>query len=296
MMRPSLQRLLKPRTLLWAALPLTLVIVAVAAAATVASAPGPPQYIALGDSLAASMQPDEDWGDHSTDQGYVQVISRRLGIRARSLSCGGAVTGTVRFGGAGCQPPGQPGQLARAVAFLQRNPGTRLVTIEIGDNDVERCISEDQMDAQCIAGGMAAISRNLPVIARRIVAAAGPHTQVVGIVDYDQFLAYWLDGSAGQRAARRSLRVIDAMNARMKAIYEDAGVTLADGGGRFAIDDMTSQRDLPGYGTVPLGVYRTCQWTWACSGPALVSDDHANAAGYRQLARAVLDTLDAPAG
>ena len=287
-MRPTLQRLLKVSRIVATVL---VAVLAVAAAALAAQPPAPPQYIALGDSLAAGMQPDAEGRDHATDEGYVQVVSRRLGLRGRSLSCGGAVTGTVLHGGAGCQPPGQASQLVRAERFLHRNPGTRLVTVDVGDNDVEHCVDEASIDYDCVDSGIAAIKRNLPVIVRRLLAAAGPDTQVVGIVDYDQFLAYWLDGTAGQQAARRSLRVIERLNATMASVYQDAGVPVADASVRFAIDDLTTPRELPGYGTVPLAVYRTCRWTWACTGPHLVSDDHANATGYRQIALAVLDAL-----
>jgi lysophospholipase L1-like esterase len=237
-----------------------------------------PEYIALGDSLA-------------TDQGYVDVLARRLGLRATNLSCGGATTRTLIHGRAGCQPSGEPGQLPRAEAFLRAHRDTALVTVDVGDNDVEPCVSERGVDRACVAAGMARIGRNLPVIARRLRAAAGPRAAVVGVIDYDQFLAYWLDGAAGRRAARRSLGVLEPLNARMAAIYRAAGVLVADAGARFAIADLTTPRRLPGHGEVPLAVFRTCLWTWACNGDDLAADDHPNAAGYRQIARAGLCVL-----
>jgi hypothetical protein len=77
----------------------------------------------------------------------------------------------------------------------------------------------------------------------------------------------------------------------MAAISRAAGLRVADAGARFAITDLTTPRRLPGHGRVPLAVYRTCTWTWACSGKDLAADDHPNATGYRQIARAVLQVL-----
>jgi hypothetical protein len=167
------------------------------------------------------------------------------------------------------------------------------VTVNIGDNDVEQCIDTrpPAVDFGCIRRGMADIRRNLPVIARRLKAAAGAHTAVVGILDYDQFLALWLDGRAGRVVARRSVRIIGSLNALMARIYRQAGVKVADAGVRFRTTDLTTRRNLPGVGQVPTAVERICRWTWACSEPPVGRDDHARAIGYRQIAQAVLDAL-----
>jgi hypothetical protein len=84
---------------------------------------------------------------------------------------------------------------------------------------------------------------------------------------------------------------IEALNERMAGIYRRAGVLVADAGARFATTDLRNTRVLPGFGLVPLAVYRICRWTWACSPPPIGHDDHANAAGYNQIAQSVLDAL-----
>ena len=271
------------------------------------SAEGPPTpaplYLSLGDSLAAGMQPDERGVDRPTSQGYASVIGRRLapvhpGLRTLRLSCGGADTRTLLAGGAGCQPPGEASQVVQAERILRRHRETVLVTVDIGDNDVEHClvVRPPSIDDACVRRGRASVARNLPVIARRLRAAAGPHTAVVGVLDYDQFLALWLDGRRGRSVARRSVGIIGSLNSLMAGIYRHAGVQVADAGPAFHTRDLRTRRNLPGFGSVPLAVERICTLTWACSPAPIGHDDHARPEGYRVIAEAVLDVLNAGGG
>lgn len=261
----------------------------------------PPAYLSLGDSLAAGSQPDADGDDGPTRQGYADAIGRRLaatypGLRTVRLSCGGARTATLMQGGAGCQPKGEPAQLVRAERYMAAHPNVPLVTLDIGDNDVEGCISvlPPSIDAACVREGRARIARNLPLIARRLKAAAGPHTQVIGITDYNQFLALWNDGPAGRAVARRSVEIIGSLNTLMRGIYRREGVEVAEAGRRFASEDLVTMRSVPGMGRVPLAVERICRWTWACSDPPIGHDDHAKPAGYAVIAQTVLDRMRSP--
>ena len=265
------------------------------------SAGGPndaPAYLSLGDSLAAGSQPDEKGEDGPTRQGYADAIGRRLakvypGLRTIRLSCGGARTGTLITGGAGCQPKDEPSQLVRAERYLATHDDVPLVTVDIGDNDVEGCISvrPPAVDAACVHEGRERIARNLPEIARRLKAATGPHTQVIGITDYNQFLALWNDGPAGRAVARRSVGIIGSLNTLMRDIYRREGIKVAEAGRRFASEDLTTLRTVPGLGRVPLAVERICRWTWACSDPPIGHDDHAKPAGYGVIAQTVLDQM-----
>jgi lysophospholipase L1-like esterase len=265
------------------------------------AAAGPPLYVSLGDSLAAGWQPDAKGHDRSTGQGYVEVVARSLarshpGLRIRNLSCGGATAGTLLHGGAGCQPHGEPSQLERAEDLLAAHPETVLVTVNIGDNDIEACIDGDDgtVDQACLKRGEARVRQDLPQIAARLRAAAPPSAPVVGLVDYDQFLSLWLQGTEGRAAARRSLAIISSLNRLATRIYRQAGLQVADAGARFATEDLTDRRTLPGHGSVPLAVYDICTLTWACSREPIGHDDHAKPAGYRQLAESILDVLRKP--
>jgi lysophospholipase L1-like esterase len=258
----------------------------------------PPLYLALGDSLAAGLQPDRYGRDRPTKQGYADVVARSLarshpGLIHRTLSCGGATAVTLVRGGSGCQPRHEPSQLERAEDLLAAHPETVLVTVNIGDNDMEACIDGDDgsADSACLKRGEARVRRYLPEIARRLRAAAPPTARIVGLVDYDQFLSLWLDGPRGRAAARRSLSTIGSLNALMSGIYRRAGIEVADGGKRFASTDLVHLRRLPGHGSVPVAVYNICTLTWACSPAPIGHDDHARPAGYYQLAQSILDVL-----
>lgn len=271
---------------------------AVLAAPATADSQLPPVYLSLGDSLAAGSQPDANGNDRPTGQGYADVIGARLrrvypGLRTIKLSCGGTRTRTILEGGESCQEQGEPGQVVQAEHYLARHPEVVLVTVDVGDNDVEGCLDvhPPAIDVGCIRRGRATIGRNLPLIARRLKAAAGSRTPVVGITDYDQFLALWLDGPEGRAAARRAVRIIRSLNGLMAGIYRDAGVTVAQAGEAFASEDMRRRGSVPGYGVVPVAVERICRWTWACSPPPIGHDDHAKPHGYRVIAQAVLDAL-----
>jgi lysophospholipase L1-like esterase len=259
---------------------------------------GPPLYISLGDSLAAGWQPDAHGHDRATKQGYVDVVGRALarshpGLQIARMSCGGATTGTLLNGSAGCQPRGERSQVERAEEALKSNPAVVLVTVNIGDNDIEMCIDGNSgaVDQKCMQRGEAGLEKTLPQIAARLRSAASPSTRIIGLVDYDQFLSLWLQGASGRSAARRSLGIIRSLNQTITRIYNQAGIEVADAGTRFSTEDMTHTRWLHGFGRVPLNVYRICTYTWACSPQPIGHDDHARPAGYRQLAEAILDVL-----
>jgi lysophospholipase L1-like esterase len=268
------------------------------------SAPAPadaagPYYLSLGDSLAVGAQPDASGRDRATNQGYVDVVAARErasglpGLRTVKLGCGGTTTRLI--GGRPCNARyGQASQLEQAESFLAAHGSrTSLVTIDIGDNDVEGCISARGIDDACVQAGLTAVEQNLPVIARRLRAAAGPGVPIVGIADYDQFLALWLQGTRGRRIARASLGPVLALNRAMRDAYVHAGVAMADASAYFATRDFRHRLRVRGYGILPKAVARICQWTWACGAPSGGFDDHANARGYYVIAEAVLDTLAA---
>jgi lysophospholipase L1-like esterase len=253
-------------------------------------------YVALGDSLAVGMQPDSSGTNRPTDHGYVDGIARRIernvtGLGVVKLGCPGETTTSMLGGGSCSYVAGS--QLAQAQAFLRAHRGaTRLVTVDIGDNDVESCIAANAtINAACVSREMAAVRSNLPKIASALRAAAGRQTPVVGVSDYDQFLAFWLRGTRGRTAARRSVQVVEQLNATVDRIYARADVSVADAAPRFATRQLKRKVALEGHGRVPVAVARICRWTWACSPPPIGFNDHANAVGYAVIAATVESTL-----
>jgi len=160
-----------------------------------------------------------------------------------------------------------------------------LVTVNIGDNDIEEgCFRPAAIDHACVENGLAAIRANIPVIIAALRTAAGAGVPIVGITDYDQFLAYWLRGPSGRRVARASVRVIARLNQVVDTLYRQAGVHVADAGPEFGSTDLTHPTPLAGHGRVPRGVATMCRLTWAC-GKRL--DDHPNDTGYAVLATVI---------
>lgn len=275
------------------AIALIVIAVVVAGAGASGESEDTRYYVSLGDSLAGGVQPDAEGHNGITGEGYTDVVERSLGRAARDLrhlklGCQG--TTATLISGESCDARyGPGGQLAQAERLLRRHRRrTSLVTIGIGDNDVEACLGDGRIDRRCVARGMRQVRRNLPRIAARLRAAAGPETRMVGVTDYDQFLAYWLRGGAERDFARASVIVIRSLNLTMAAIYRRAGFGVADAWPAFRSGELRARTALRGRGRVPLAVARICRWTWACSHPPIGFNDHANATGYRVIARVVL--------
>jgi lysophospholipase L1-like esterase len=252
-------------------------------------------YLALGDSLAVGTQPDSSGHGHHTSSGYVDVVARRLrhshsDLQTVKLGCSGETARTMLAGGHCSYSRGS--QLAQAVHLLHAY-GSRAVavTVDIGDNDVEPCLAHERYDAGCVKRRMAALKPRLARIARRLRAAGGSKVQIAGLADYDQFLESWRHGSSGRKFARRSVSFITDLNGAMDSAYQAHGIAAADATGAFATTDFTHRDRLKGYGRVPRNVARICKWTWACSGPPIGANDHANTTGYRVLGRIVFAAL-----
>jgi lysophospholipase L1-like esterase len=256
----------------------------------------PVYYISLGDSLASGAQPDRLGHDLPTSAGYVDVVAARLGPTYPSLQVvklGGGGTSQTLIGGAPVNRGYGPGsQLTQARRFLGQHPGqTTLVTVNVGDNDVESCISATLLDSACVNRRLATVAANVPRIVGALRQADGSNLRIVGIADYDQFWALWLKGRRGRVIAQQSAAVVGRLNRTLDSAYTRAGALAADAGPAFATQALRPTVRLSSTLTVPLAVARICAWTWACSGPPIGFDDHANAAGYRAIATTVMQAV-----
>jgi lysophospholipase L1-like esterase len=239
---------------------------------------GTPYYLALGDSLAFGYQPNRDFANGYVNQLYATLHARDPRLALTNLGCPGETSGTMRRGGI-CPYPGGSSQLDTALAFLQAHPGrVRLITLDIGANDVDGCVSAGGIDQTCVAQGLLAITLNVSATVTRLRAAA-PYATIVGLTYYDPTLAAWLTGTAGQALARDSLLVLHRLNRLLSTLFEGARFRVADVAGAFATDDLTTLVN-----GVPLDVVRICQWTWMCTA---APDIHANTAGYGVIAQAI---------
>jgi lysophospholipase L1-like esterase len=252
-------------------------------APTKAAAGGTHYYLALGDSLARSTQPNGDFQHGYAEQLLAPLQKQDTSLRLVKLACGGESTATMIYGSddPSCAFPHKT-QLAEAVAFLQAHRKfVSLVTIDIGADDF------------IAGGGVPAVEANLPIILDQLRAAAGPGIPIVGMNYYDPFVAdvWFATHDVGQVQAEANS--VAAFNTYvLQPIYTAAGDPAADVEARFLVTNTTLV-DTDGNGTpdTPVDVVYACRWTWECIPPPLGPDVHANTAGYAAIAQAFLDAM-----
>jgi lysophospholipase L1-like esterase len=251
-------------------------------------------YVALGDSLAVGYQPID--GGVPTLQGYAddlfnQYKSHIPGLTLSKLGCPGETTSSMVQGGVCPSYPAGSSQLDAAVNFLQTHQNqVALVTLDIGANDVDGCVSSTAIDKTCIDSGFASVSANLPWILKQLRKAAGPNTLIVGMNYYDPFLAAWELGGNGQTLALQSLAAATEFNVLLGAIYQMFGVPVADVAHAFRIYNFLP---VPGE-NVPVNVFLTLAWTWMGAPAPIGPDIHPNAAGYAVIAGAFAAKITMP--
>ena len=256
-------------------------------------APAVSYYLALGDSLSRGVQPDAAGVGVETSQGYPNLVYAQLrrihpALRLVQLGCPGETTETMMHGGI-CRYPGGS-QLAAAVTFLRAHRGhVLLVTIDIGANDPEVCGGQPDLAklASCL-GQIPGTATRLVTILGRLRAAAGPAVRIVGMSYYLPDLAQWRDGTLGHAVARVSERLAVAFTGLLDLAYAQAGADVANVFGAFDTADFGDPVTVPGIGSLPRNVARICEWTWECAPPPRGPNQHANPAGYRVIADAIL--------
>jgi lysophospholipase L1-like esterase len=250
-------------------------------------------YLALGDSLSQGVQPNASGTSVPTrygyaDQLYTALHSRLPGLRLVKLGCPGETTATMIHGGL-CSYPGGS-QLSAADRFLRaRRARVSLVTLDIGANDPDSCITEPSVVklAACAGSSIPRAAANLATILRQLRQAA-PHARIIAMNYYLPALAAWRNGMGGQLLARGSELVTTGYNALLTRVYREFGVRVADVAGAFHTSDFSPQVTVPGLGLLPRNVAAICRWTWECTPSPRGPNEHPNQAGYQVIARAFL--------
>src|SRR5204863_5155219 len=131
-------------------------LAAVAALAVPASASDGSRYcLALGASRALGYQPTKVFTQGYVTQLYADLHARQPNLVLNNLGCPGETSRTLRVGGI-CPYPGGGSQLDAALAFLRAHRGqVQLITIDIGGNDVDHCVSlATGIDENCFHQGL----------------------------------------------------------------------------------------------------------------------------------------------
>lgn len=260
-------------------LPMTAADAAPAGTATVvraAATTGPQWYLALGDSLAAGYQPGK--GDNKTG-GYVGGALKMLKLQNPNVgltnyACSGEDTKTFTSGAICGGSPGAS-QQTKALAFLKSHAKTTgVVTIDLGANDIQRCVKGTAIDYTCLSGGLADVATNLPAILQKLHTAA-PNAKIVVLNYYNPFLAAYLLGTQGQQIAKLSETLAKTFNGEIATAAATINAPVADIAKAF-LSDAETPMVKTSYGTLPTNVARICTWTWMCS----LQNIHANDSGY----------------
>ena len=237
-----------------------------------------PYYVSLGDSLAQGVQPDRLGVNHETNHGYANDLFalERVSIpqlTLRKLGCPGETTTTMINGGLCTYNQGN--QLAQAVEFLTKHNNVKLITVDIGANDIDNCVTGLVVDQACIVAGLTTIGNNLPVILTALRTAA-PTVPIYAMNYYDPFLAAWLVGTDGQILATQSVALAATFNGELGSIYGAFSVPVADVSTAFDTNNFTIDTN----NGLPQNVTNICHDTWMCYPPPRGNNIHANDNGY----------------
>lgn len=265
-----------------------LVCACLAPPSALAKKPSPPTYyLALGDSLARGVQPNAAGASVPTNQGYADDLYARQRahdkhLKLAKLGCPGETTATMLGGGICHYAAGS--QLKAALKFIKSH-SIRLITLDIGANDVDSCAKPAGIDYACIAAGLKTINANVPEIVKAVRKAAGKRVEIVAMTYYDPFLAEYLLGADGQNLAQVSTTLSTTVNNDLINAFKPQHVKVADVATAFdTYTPFTTTASLPGQGTVPLAVAQICKLTWMCAAPPQGPNIHATAAGYAAIA------------
>jgi lysophospholipase L1-like esterase len=195
-------------------------------------------YLALGDSVAFGTNPLLDRRNASNFVGYPQVLAERLELNVTNAACPGeasggfiSLTGTDNV----CRPYRSAfplhvsyttSQLDFAVSYLRSHRHTRLVTLNIGANDLFVLQKRCGADRTCVLNGLPAmlqtLSLNLATIYGGVRDGAEYHHRLVGLTYYS---TDYRDDVG--------VRVIQAINNTVAQATVNVRGKVADGFGKF---------------------------------------------------------------
>ena len=275
--------------------PLSVALAGLESTGVAAAATSPIFYLDVGGSASVGVQPTfADPHGQTTDSGYANDLVALEAVKGVTMQlvqtgCPGESTTTMLYGGDHCFPAVT--QLTTDVAFLQSHyDQTGIVTIDLGFNNIVKCIHLPFGVSTCLKQGLATVRQELPRILTTLTAAAGPNVHFVGVGHYDPFLESALNGTMGVDTATRSLEAMDRLNRTLSQIYQSFLIPTAGVARAFKNFDRAPMT-LSGVGTVATNVAETCALTWMCQPAPYGPNLHPNVSGYEMIASAILAKL-----
>lgn len=251
-------------------------------ASTSLTAPGDYRVLAIGDSIPAGFTPES--GSSERDQSYAALVTKELGkqsegtVQLDNLACPGETATSAITKGLCAYSEGN--QLGAALARARDDgPEIRLVTIQLGANDVWPCSAKALgVDTKCGERGVVAASVALDGIIGEIQHML-PDAQIVVVDYYDPFASMKVFGDDSAQWAELSSHAVSQLNERIARVASDRGVTLARIGELFHVGDWSMSET----GDVPLATDRVCRWTFMCER----GDTHPSDEGHQAIAHVV---------
>jgi lysophospholipase L1-like esterase len=244
-------------------------------------------YLALGDSISFGFLADAgyEYVNPGNFIGFADYITRSRRMELANASCPGETTGSFSSSSApdrGCRyyrslvplhVPYASTQMDFATAFLKAHPETKLITIDLGANDVLLLEDRCENDFSCIAAGLPQVLAGVTASLQTIVSGLrgnGFHGKLVMVnyysTDYSDpnvtYLFSSLNQSIAAAAVQMGVPVADVFTSFQKA-------TIAAGG-------------------------HTCEAGLLKASPAneFTCDIHPSQTGQQLIARTVQETLD----
>jgi lysophospholipase L1-like esterase len=251
-------------------------------------------FLALGDSVAFGYDPlARDFSNPESFIGYPEALAKLLEVDVANASCPGEASGgfislaspldngcrDFRFGTSRTPPlplheKYKTAQLDFAVKYLRHHRDTRLVTIDLGGNDLfvlQRTCQNNPNPTACFFSGfpqmLQTLGANLGEIYRRIRVDAGYRGQIIALTYYA------LDYTDTQ-----GVQVIAAIDSVVEAVTIAAGGQVASGFAAFLAASAAAGAPLK-----PCAAGLLIR----LPAPTLTCDIHPSPAGRDVLARAI---------
>jgi lysophospholipase L1-like esterase len=241
-----------------------------------------PDYLALGDSVAFGYReqlPPEVYLNPNNFVGYPERLAQLLNLRLTNAACPGEATGSFISATSpdnGCREyrtffplhTSYTGtQLAFAIAFLRAHPDTKLVTIDLGANDLFQIQAGCQGSAPCVLQQLPmflqSAAGNLNTIYARLRSDAGYRGRLVALTYY---ATNYRDVS--------QVEVVSALDVTIAAATLAHAGRVADGFTAFALASLRTQGNVCAAGLLNILPNGTC-------------DVHPSLAGHDLLARTI---------